>query len=482
MTPWFWTAQVLVQAILTVAGLVLLLRAAVGRLALAGPRCVGCGHDLRGTGQPPQKCAECGAELSRPDAVSFAVRVRSARLALLGGGTIALAATLPLAVLAVERIVGARDGTSSQVAVTAPPPPSLAELVEGFATSKDPDRLRRLAFATLQSMPSKEEATAILRILEEAAAAAGGELPPEGHLLWSQALARLDLFVPVEERPAIAKLAGGRLVAAIPEILRVGEPWAILVHASPPRDVGMRTRGVAGVSSLVTPYLAVLRLEEVRVDGLPVDLRRSGPASVSAGATVRVEMAPLKSQGPVELEVVVRRELLGRDDLPIAGLPHDPSLWPRPVAEERQVIQRTLEVVAPGQPLVNRVQDPALESQMGGVLSVISCTLRGSGAARRLEVEARLVPPGGVWIAGRWRVRVDGRWHDGPLIAAWGKPDNSAVNGPLAWSVPLPEGPEPAFVDVAIEPIDNEPSILPRDGTRIWGSPIEFRGVPVRRE
>jgi hypothetical protein len=448
----------------------------VGRLMLAPPRCAGCGHDLRTTGPAPRRCAECGRDLHQRGAVSFGVRHR--RRGALGGALVAMVLALlaPWLALMAQRAGALQPGLAAGAMR-----PTLGELLSAAESGERLD-WRSVSRAIRAARPTSEEAFRLARVVQRDGSISRRALTAAERFEIDDACRRVLRVASQEDVAVLAKAWFGPLPVKAPERVVAGAPWSVTLHARELVDDEMLGRTQEGLAGRMDPFHPVLHLREVRLNGAVLELAPLTAATgvIGPSLVLSVPAADEPRAGPrraAELEMDITRLLFRSEDLPRSGLPAAPEHWPGPIAVERVTLTRTVQFVEQGAALVALSTNPALRERMAGALEVTTCEHVPSG--RRLLIKATLVPPGDIWIAGRWRVRVGERWHDGPLIAAWGTPKNFGVKGPLSWSIPLRTEQVPSRVDVAIEPVDNEPSILPRDGTPVWGERIERRGAPV---
>ena len=85
-TPVFAAVGTFVDIGMLIAGGILLPRGLRGYPSLADPTCMKCGYDLRGfVGERPTICSECGADLTKPYSIRLAVFRRHAPTAWIGG-------------------------------------------------------------------------------------------------------------------------------------------------------------------------------------------------------------------------------------------------------------------------------------------------------------------------------------------------------------------------------------------------------------
>jgi len=468
------TAMVISAALLLlfVATALLLVLVGVGPMMLAPPRCAGCGHDLRTGGEAALRCPECGRQLHERGAIRFAARQRRPQALVGAMVAVVIAALAPALVMAIERATALRSGRVAAVVR-----PSLGELLTE-AEDGGPLDWRQIARAVRTGRPTPEDAARITQLVRRDGLGSRNARSAAERFELDDACRGVLRVASEEDAAALAKAWFGPVPLVAPERVVARTNWSATLHARELVDLEALGRTAEGLPLRMEPFHPVLRLEAARLNGVAQDVTRMAAATGVVGPSIALSLPPIAEMGALVLEIDVTRIFLGSDELPRSGLPADPGHWPAPVAEERVTLTRTIQVVDAGAPLVTLVRDPSLRARMAGALEVTSCELDPSRRGSLL-VKAKLVPPGGVWIAGRWRVRVGERWRDGPLIAAWGTPTNFGVKGPLSWSVPLLGEETPGHVEVIIEPVDNDPSILPRDGTPVWGERLECVNVPV---
>lgn len=306
---------------LAILGVHWLILAARGRRVGGGPRCRGCGYDVRTQGGLPEQCPECGADLGPRWAVVFADRRRQPRDLVLGVAAIGLVAAL----LVGGVVLRARPGPGNAGPMAAAAATNATAVERLFARARqgavDPEWGRRVGASWRQGEISSEELERAFAELVELERTGG----VENGLRDLAPIVRRRVLEPVLEALTVD-------ASTPPSLIREAE-WAAV--GVPRLSMNVVTHGDPNIEVMVGSMRseAGYRITDARVRGegvdrpLPTALRLGAPALWSPGD---LRLPRGLEPGHYELLVTFEQSRRGGGGGPLGrtGAPRAPSVMP----------------------------------------------------------------------------------------------------------------------------------------------------------
>ena len=464
----------LLSFLLTIVGLVLLVRGWRGVPSLSEPRCAKCGYDLRGAGAaPPAVCSECGADLAKPGAVRWGDYRRQPKLLWAGGALLVLPAVLITAALMTKAsgVSTARRATNRQL---------IASLSKTANQPWDWQELER-RHGRGELSPA-EVAQAVDQLIASLTGPGAGAGPSSvrGPLPWSRQFLQRAVASGDVTKEQYLRLArayyGTQPAVSYSPLVREGAPLVLKLEYGGAWNLP-DAQFVKAVRAIKSPDGS--ELPAVALHDHPAATGRVPPNPDFLSATgvwpVEVKVTHGLPPGEHTLTVVVDAAVLKEGSVPraVQDKPGQAAAWPKGLARWTAEVPVKVTVVPPGGATVALVTDPARNPARGVTIKGVRVTR--AEKKKRLAVEVDFGRPP-VPVSVDVVAKVGGREHTVGSYVVTSTQTTSTEHAAELESLP----PDVKRVDVVLRPnprhAENVPGI-----TEIWGGEIERQGVLLER-
>ena len=461
---------VLLMILVGLIGLVLLYRGWRGVPMLSYPRCARCKYDLRGFAQQtPTKCAECGADLTAPEAIRWGDYRKQPRMMWTGAAMIALPLVLAAAAI-VTTAAGVRLDqirTNKQIIASLP------------QTANQPWDWQELDRRRASGLLGKEEmGQAIDQLIASLNAQGGSGNQP---LTWSQTFVENSLqagAVSDEQFLRLAKAYYGQPKITMSSRVRSGAPARFEIVFGGHWDLpGVEfVKALRSVKSKDGKSLVAIADDDhqARHSGKKPDPDQlSATGSWDLRGDVTIELPPGEQTLTFTLEAGLLRS--GTKPQIASGKPGQPRHWPKGPGRWTVDVPVTVTVVPPNESPIGLVTDPANDPQTAG-WSVKSARVTKTGDGSRLTVEfQRGRPP--VPVSFDVFARVSGAEHPMGWVVV-GADRSVSGSHHVDFKPVLPA--DVKTVDVILRPNPAHAEQVPGI-TEVWGKAFELKNIRLER-
>jgi hypothetical protein len=467
---------VLPLAVAAVFGANLLAKGIRGVPVFSEPRCAKCNYDLRGSfPNAPTNCPECGAELSRPNAVTWGKNVRQPRMIRVGAALVIVPALVFDSMLFATMRRGMLTTRSASnatliasLAKTADSPWDWQELQRRYSTGSLDNNGAAQAIDQLIAFLSKKSNPANSGPLHWAdtfiaAANAGGAMSPEQHKRLAQAYYGVSPTVVTNSRASAGKPLHFRLT--------YGGHWDL-----PGDDFVYALKAVTledgRVLTAVSEYDSVARRGKASPD---LDLL-SGDESWSIDGDVITQDLP---PGEHTLTFVTDIAVVGKNSVrkTSSNRPGQAANWPTGGLRWSADSSVKLTVVGAGEQAIPMVTDASHDPGSGLRFAAKAVRSEGRGKGSHVSVEQVDSMHLPVPVSADLFLRMGGREYPAGWVVL--TTNNSRMNRmSVDTDGPLP--PDVTTVDIILRP--NASHAEESSGIeQVWGKPIERKGLPLKR-
>jgi hypothetical protein len=467
---------VLPLAVAAVFGANLLVKGIRGVATFSEPRCAKCKYDLRGSfPNAPSNCPECGAELSRPSAVTWGKNVRQPRMIRIGAVLLIIPAlvfgSMLLATMRRGMLTNRSASNASLIASlakTADSPWDWQELQRRYSTGSLDNSGAAQAIDQLIAFLSKKSRPANNGPLHWAepfiaAANAGGAMSLEQHKRLAQAYYGTSATVVTNPRASAGKPLHFRLT--------YGGHWDL-----PGDDFVYALKAVkledGRVLTAVSEYDSVARRGKASPD---LDLLSGDDSWSIDGDVITQDLVP----GEHTLTFVTDIAVVGKNSVrkTSSNRPGQAANWPAGGLRWSVETPVKVTVVGAGKPAIPMVTDASLDP--GAVLRFAAKAVRSEGRGKGSHVSVELVDAVhmAVPVSADLFLRMGGREYPAGWVVLTS--NNSRLNQMAAdTDGPLP--PDVTAIDIVLRP--NASHAEESAGIEhVWGKPIEMKGLPLKR-
>lgn len=465
---------VVVSALL---GIILIIRGVIGVHEWSDPQCVACGYSLRGFGERPTQCPECGVDLVDSSAIRFAARRRSPRqivsgLVLLVGVPLVLAG-ISFAIASVSQMrIAMGNPVANLQTMTG------QELVDHIAVGGgEPWVWNELEARLLASRLNPQLITSSIWKLNEYLIDSGSAGEP---LSWAnQYVGRVLTSEDVDE-DAVAAL-----------VRTYYEPGPqIDMPGLVPLGVRLMPRLNNGSPWELADCTRLMSVVAVRIDGQPqsLDPRSNLHTSGRMGNSLRLpgnwtDLAVGDHVIEVDIERAVYAPGTPGAGAGRAGRIGPPATWPDgALLRETVTLSKSIKVVADPADAVELITDPELRNSVREGVLIDSVTLFDHFGKPSVHLGMELNPPVGVAVYTLITVELGDTSIDFGPLGKLRDGSGHVGTGMLPEAIEL-ESEIPAGVTTAtviLRPNVGDAWRMPRY-QRIWGEEMVFEDVPVRR-
>jgi hypothetical protein len=467
---------VLPLAFAAVFGANLLVKGLRGVPVFSEPRCAKCNYDLRGSfPSAPSNCPECGADLSRPNAVTWGKNVRQPRMIRIGAALL----VIPLLVFGSMLLATMRRGMFSNRAA------SNATLIASLAKTADSpwewqELQRRYSTGSLDNQGAAQAIDQLIVFLNKktnpaqngplhwadtfvAAAGAGGAMSQEQHKRLAQAYYGASPAVVTNPRVSEGKPLHFRLT--------YGGHWDL-----PGDDVVYALKAVKLQDGTVLTAVSERDYTARRGKASPdADLLSDDGTWSIEGDLITKDLPP----GEHTLTFVTDIGVVGKNSVrkSSSGRPGQAANWPAGGLRWSVDTPVKVTVVGKGEQAIPLVTDTALDPGPG--LKFTARAIRSEGRRAGSNVAVELVDMGrlAIPISADLVLRIGGREYPaGSMVLT----SNGSRTTGMAVDIGGPLPPEVTTIDIVLRP--NASHAEETSGiNQVWGKPIEQTGVPLKR-